>query len=62
MALTWEEQCVYEQIFLSAYSSPPPPSLQVFMGGTAGDGSQRVMSELYGTLVLPDGLNQFGKP
>lgn len=58
MALTCEEQCVYEQFFLSAYSSPWVPA-----GLHGGQGTvQWVISELYGILVLPDGLNQFGKP
>lgn len=44
---------MYEQIFLNA-SSPPP-------GPTGLHGAQWLISELYGILVLPDGLNQFGK-
>lgn len=53
-----------KRFFLSAYSSPHPhPGPAGLHGGNGeGDGSQQVMSELYGTLVLPGGLNWFWKP
>lgn len=64
MALTWEEQGVYEKIFSECIFIPPPPprACRSSWGERGGDGSQQVMSELYGTLVLPGGLNWFWKP